>query len=478
MITVATPVWRVAEHHLRAAVESVRRQTYSHWELILWDDGVPDRHVREALDALAGTDRRIRVVHGERNLGIARASNEIVRLARGDYVGFLDHDDLLHGRALELCARFLATHPQVDWLFTDEDKIDAAGRHGAPCFKPGWSHHLLLAFNYVAHFRVVRAATLRASGGHREGFDGAQDYDLALRVLAAGGRFAHLPGVLYHWRMLPTSMAATVASKPTALERAQRALYQHAQAWPAGDEVRVGVLLAAASFFDVRRVADPHLGVTILEPREGSTGMRPTPRRPCEVLSVTADLTDPEELVAAARAARHEVLVMPPPGGFGDDDLAELLALLQVPHTALAGARAVRGFRVAGSGFVVDEAQAPVDPWRGLHRHDGGYLNLALMPGPRTVPLPVGWAAWKHSLLAAWDRAPDVPAPWRLAVGWQRREEECVVTPRVRWRPRDLRMLAAPEPPAPPEIVPRWRSWLDAFHVTDMDVRAPHRDAG
>ena len=214
-ISVAMPVFRVAERHLRAAIASVAAQSWPDWELVAVDDASPDPHVARVL-AEAAADPRVRVVRRSANGGVSVTSDEAVATARGEYVAFLDHDDVLHPRALELAVRFLVRRPETDWLFTDEDRVDEAGAHSEPMFKPGWSRHLLLALNLVSHMRVVRRAAIESAGGHRPGFEGAQDYDLALRVLAAGGRFAHLPGPLYHWRSVAGSMARTASAKPVA----------------------------------------------------------------------------------------------------------------------------------------------------------------------------------------------------------------------------------------------------------------------
>lgn len=459
LITVATPVYRVAEEHLRAAIASVRAQTYPHWELILFNDASPEPHVKKVLEEAASSDPRVRVVHSQQNLGIALASNEILKLARGEYVAFLDHDDLLSPRALELAARYLAQNPDVDWLFTDEDKIDERGRHSEPCFKPGWSRHLLLTFNYVCHLRVVRRSMLERVGGHRAGFDGAQDYDLALRVLQDGGRFAHLPGVLYHWRTVGTSMARAAAAKPSAHTHALRALSEHAASWPTGEKVTAEVLLAPASFFKVRRQPPTGLQLDVVSEMppqlDGPSGFRVTWNQ------LGAESLTPEKLIEIARASSADVLVVPPPEGIPPAALEEMLSLLQVPNTALVCARVCKGDTVVHSGWVVSETGTLRDPWLGLSREDPGYLNLAWVPGARLVPTPQGFVVWREAVLKAALAAEDAPGPWRLPLGWQRLGLEVVVTPTVsfelreRWQP--------PPPPVPPGAPVHFRRWLDDF---------------
>ncbi len=439
LFSVATPVHRVAEEHLRAAIASVRAQSHAGWELLLLDDASPEPHVARVLAEAAREDPRIRVSRRAFTGGIAVASDEVLRQARGAYVAFLDHDDLLHPRALELAARLLAVDPGADWVFTDEDKVDEAGRHHEPCLKPGWSHHLLLSFNYVAHLRIVRRGLLERLGGHRAGCEGAQDYDLALRAVASGARFVHLPGVLYHWRTVATSMARLAAAKPQAHVHALRALAEHARGWPRGGEVAAEVLLRPASLFRVRRAADPGLAVAE-SPAAG---------------------TDWNALVGEVRRSGADIVVASPPGGLTAAALAELLALLQVPGTALVAGRGVRGGRVVASGLAITGDGRFRDPLAGLAAADPGYLNLALIPGPRTVPPPCGWAVWRDGLLAAWDAAPDAAAPWRLALGLARVGLESVTTPEVSFP------LASPGglPPLPPPagLPPHWPGWVEAL---------------
>ena len=445
LITVAMPVFRVPEPHLRAALASVTAQSWPHWELVIVDDAAPEPHVARVLAEL-GSDPRVRVVRRSSNGGIAVASNDAVANARGEFVAFLDHDDELHPRALELAARFLNANPDTDWLFTDEDKLDGRGRHCEPIFKPGWSRHLLLALNVASHLRVVRRKMIERVGGHREGTEGAQDYDLALRVLRAGGRFAHLPGILYHWRAAAGSMAGAASAKPQANGRALEALLEHVRSFPRGGEATGRVLVPNASLFRVRRAADPRISCAVATADGLGSGPPVRTSNPARRMAVEGD--SPSALVAAARARTEEVIVCPPPGGVSAEQLDELLALLQVPGTAVAAGRLVTRRRVAASGWVLLEEGAPADPWLGLHVSDPGYLNLALVPGRRLAPPPFGWAAWRSTLLEAWDAAADVDEPWRLAAGWVRLGLEVVTTPDVTL-PVIARSFAPPDGPVP-----------------------------
>jgi hypothetical protein len=399
-------VHRVAREHLRAAIASVLAQTWPGWELILLDDASGDPHVTETLEEAARRDPRIRTAARASNGGISVAANEVVAMARGSYVAFLDHDDVLHPRALELVARFLAWQPRTDYLFSDEDKLDQAGRHTEPCLKPGWSRQLLLATNYVSHLRVVRTDLLRTLGGYREGFEGAQDYDLALRAVAAGACFAHLPGVLYHWRAGARSMARAAAAKPAANARAATALLEHARGFLGGREPAVEELLPSASLF----------------------ALSWEPLRPLTAEVVPGGL-DPETFLRSLARARAPVVVVAPPDGLSVEALEALVARLDVPATAVVSARLLRHGRVRHSGWAATPDGRLLDPWRGAAASSPGYYNWMLAPGSRLAPPPWGWVGRREALIQGLAAAPDVPAAWRLWVGLARLGLDVVCAP-------------------------------------------------
>src|SRR6185369_12543797 len=175
LISLVMPVYNVERQWLIAAVDSVCRQFYPHWELCIADDASTRAETRQALDELAARcDQRIKIRRVKQNTGIAGASNAALELASGDYVGLLDNDDELSRDALiEMAQRIDADDP--DLLYSDEDKLDADGRHVEPHFKPDFSPDYFFTNNYVCHFSVVRRELLQQIGGFRTGFDGAQD---------------------------------------------------------------------------------------------------------------------------------------------------------------------------------------------------------------------------------------------------------------------------------------------------------------
>jgi hypothetical protein len=184
LLSVIMPVYQTPEKWLRWAIESVRHQLYPHWELCIADDASKAPHVRKVLEKYAALDPRIKVVFRAANGHISESSNSALALATGEFAVLFDHDDELPPHALYLVANAINEHPQADLLYSDEDKIDETGRPYDPYFKPDWNFDLMTAQNCFSHLGVYRLSLVRAIGGFRKGYEGSQDYDLALRCLA------------------------------------------------------------------------------------------------------------------------------------------------------------------------------------------------------------------------------------------------------------------------------------------------------
>jgi GT2 family glycosyltransferase len=226
LFSIITPVFNTPALWLGEAVESVLRQAYENWELVLIDDGSTLAETVELLATIAGRDSRIVVVRRESTGGISAASNSGLERAGGEWIGLLDHDDVLEPDALFEVVKYLQTNPETDLIFSDEDKITEEGL-AAPQFKPDWSPDFLLSYNYLCHFTTIRRAIVERAGRFRPEFDGAQDYDLFLRVSELTTRIHHLPRILYHWRRSETSTSDNIRRKPQALEAGRRAVENH-----------------------------------------------------------------------------------------------------------------------------------------------------------------------------------------------------------------------------------------------------------
>jgi O-antigen biosynthesis protein len=224
LITIIIPVYNTEEIWLRRAIQSVRAQVYENWEICIVDDASTKSHVKPILDEYAASDPRIRVRQLSKKRGITGASCEALAMATGEFVGVLDHDDEITPDALWEVASWLNRIPDLDLLYSDEDKLTADGARVEPFFKPDWSPDLLLSMNYITHFAVFRRSLLEAIGGFRLGYEGAQDYDLLLRVTEKTDRIVHAPKILYHWRMSFSSAASSAGAKSYASESGRRAI--------------------------------------------------------------------------------------------------------------------------------------------------------------------------------------------------------------------------------------------------------------
>ena len=211
---------------LEEAIESVLTQAYENWELVLIDDGSSDADLLRALPVLAAHDRRIILKSLAKHEGISAAMNQGLALARGEWVAFLDHDDVIEPDAVFQIVKLLQTHPDADLIYSDEDKLGEDG-FDAPLFKPDWSPDFFLSYNYVGHLTAVRRDIVQEAGGFRSQFDSAQDYDLFFRVIEQTRRIHHIPRVLYHWRRSENSSAISVRQKPEQLEASRLAIEDH-----------------------------------------------------------------------------------------------------------------------------------------------------------------------------------------------------------------------------------------------------------
>jgi GT2 family glycosyltransferase len=222
-MSIVMPVHNPHRAWLEEAVHSVMNQRYGRWQLCLCDDASSEPWVIPYLRGLALGDSRIRYASLLRRAGISGALNEAGRLVSGDYIGFLDQDDLLAPEALQAIVEELQKGP-ADIIYSDEDYIDAAGRPVRPNLKPGWSPDLLLSCMYMGHFLVVSRAAVERVGWFRGECDGAQDYDLALRLTDGAAAVRHVPRILYHWRQHPGSSSTNHDAKPYAIPASLRSL--------------------------------------------------------------------------------------------------------------------------------------------------------------------------------------------------------------------------------------------------------------
>ena len=222
-ISVVVPAYRTPEIFLRQMIESLEKQSYENWELVIGNASPEDETMARILKEYTGKDPRVKNVPIPENIGIAENTNAALAAAAGNFVGFMDHDDLLAPDALFEIAIRLEKDPSIDAFYTDEDKVSADGTHFfEPHLKPDFAPDSLRSGNYICHITAASRALMNAVGGLRPGFDGSQDHDLALRLSENATKITHIPRILYHWRMLDTSFSHQKAQ--TCADAAARAV--------------------------------------------------------------------------------------------------------------------------------------------------------------------------------------------------------------------------------------------------------------
>lgn len=228
LISIAVPAYQTPVEFLRQMIESLIVQTYSNWELCIINASPDNEEMQKVLAEYSAGDSRVRFCNLKENLGIAENTNRAFAMTKGEFVGLLDHDDLLAPNALYEIVKILQDHPQADALYTDEDKVTTElDEHFQPHLKPDFNLDLLRSNNYICHFFVVRKSIVEKAGGFRKEFDGAQDYDFIFRCTENAGEVLHVPEILYHWRTHKASTADNPASKMYAFEAGKRAIEAH-----------------------------------------------------------------------------------------------------------------------------------------------------------------------------------------------------------------------------------------------------------
>lgn len=272
IISVIVPVYNVDPQWLDACIQSVANQWYPHWQLCLHDDASTKQETFACLKKWETIDSRIKISYGKKNLHISGASNEALKMANGEFVALLDNDDELSPDALFEIAKTVNKHPDADFIYSDEDKLSERGERIAPFFKPDWSPDLLLSIMYTCHVSVYRKTIVDAIGGFRPGFEGSQDYDLALRFVEKTTRenIIHISKILYHWRILEGSTAKhSSRAKQYAYPIAQKAISEHLQ--------RIGVsaqvdMLEPTGSYRVKRSMSDFPKVSIIIPFKDKVG--------------------------------------------------------------------------------------------------------------------------------------------------------------------------------------------------------------
>lgn len=243
LISILVPTYETDQQMLIEMIESVLNQTYPNWELCIADGGSRKEHVKKIITEYSQRDARIKYIFLNENKGIIGNSQEAFALCHGEYVGLLDHDDLLSSDALYEVVKTI-NEEDPDLIYSDEDKISADSlRRFGPHFKPEWSPDTLRSYNYITHFAVFKYSLFKEIGGFRGGYEGSQDYDLILRAAQKAKKISHIPKILYHWRVHNLSATGNPGSKSYAYEAAKKAILANAQEEGPNVQVEDGLFL-------------------------------------------------------------------------------------------------------------------------------------------------------------------------------------------------------------------------------------------
>jgi GT2 family glycosyltransferase len=416
LISLVMPTYRSNLKYLREAIDSVRGQLYPDWELCIADDGSGRPELESALAAYARTDQRIRFRAVPENRGISAATNEAMSMCRGEFVGFIDHDDTLTPDALLRFAQVLTADPEIDVVYSDQDKLTLHGIRADPFLKPDWSPVYALGAMYIGHLLVVRRSVAEAAGGFDSAFDTIQDFEFMMRVSEQTDRIHHIPQILYHWRAIPGSIAAGTDQKSGVEELQARAVSEHL--------ARIGVEARAVPHERIphRAVLAPLNGnataprgrvSVVIDATRNRSGVRRTVesilRRTShpdyEVILAGADQSldtedarvrvVPDEGARLGRARAHNVGAAAAEGVFllfagpdlepVDADWLELLVLhAAVPGVAAVGPMIARpGGRVAQAGVAIGLKEPAMPMLAGLSADGDGYYGA--LPCSREV---------------------------------------------------------------------------------------------
>ncbi|TGY90315.1 glycosyltransferase [Marinicauda algicola] len=366
LISVLIPAFNPDSAHFRAMIASLQAQTYSHFEALICDDG---SSAREAFAYIAeAADPRIRLIERGANGGISAATNTALEQASGEFTAFLDQDDSLAPDALAAIATAFAREPDAILVYTDEDKLDRRGRPCEPYFKPVFDRALLYRRNYINHLTAIRTGALRALGGLDGRYDGAQDYDLVLRVLERHGpqAFAHMPRVAYHWRtgrwarsLSQTRAGQVAAARKAALEAHLTRLGQSAEIfagaeldvrWPVPAQTRVSVIIPTRDRLDL-------IERCVREARASAEGVV------CEWILVDNDSVEQDTIAWFEREARRaDTRVVRAPGGFNFSHLVNTGAAQARGELLLILNNDVYG---GNPGWILAMAGEALRPWAG-----------------------------------------------------------------------------------------------------------------
>ncbi len=272
LISVLLPTYNTPSNYLKECIESVLAQSYNNWELCIADDNSTDNKVREIIKDFENIDKRIRSIFRETNGHISEASNSCLDLAKGEYCLLLDHDDILWPNALFEVVKAINADPKTEFIYSDEDKIgEDSSSHFYPFFKPDWSPDFLESCNYVTHLACIKTSLIEKVGGFRKGYEGAQDWDLFIRIAETNPVVVHIPKILYSWRVHLNSTAHNTDSKPYVYQAQSRLLEDHIARSGINARIDRGIIRQHRAVVYVKSPNYKDVEILVMAPKEEAT---------------------------------------------------------------------------------------------------------------------------------------------------------------------------------------------------------------
>lgn len=354
VVSICVPLYKTPENFLCEMIDSVCNQTYENWQLCL-ADGSPDAKLGEVIREHYPSETRICYQHLEANLGIADNTNAAFSLAEGEWIGLLDHDDILAPEALYESMKAVLWQ-NAEAVYSDEDKItEDLVRHFDPHFKPDYNLDLLRSNNYITHFFVVKKEIVEQVGGFCKEFDGSQDYDFILRCTTKAKKTAHVPRILYHWRTSENSTAENPASKMYAFEAGKRAIETHLQKEGVAAEV---LFTKGLGFYQVKYERKSEKPVAVIEIGDESV----------ETLGKHIAAEQGEYILILQKGVCKPT----------EDDIKELLSQCEQDGIAAVGPKLVdEKKKIYSAGQIFGGEHLLKDVYVGLPSHYYGYMHRA-----------------------------------------------------------------------------------------------------
>ncbi len=430
IFSLITPVFDTDPGYLLECVLSVLVQSYEHWELCLVNDGSTRIETLEVLEWAKKRDRRIRVCTLRSNQGICAASNVAVKMAKGEYAAFLDHDDRLAPEALFYLARAVRDQPEMDVWYTDRDMISARNLKYMHLLKPSWSPETILSGNYCFHLMAYRLSFLLSLGSLRLDFEGSQDYDLILRAAEHTEKIAHLPRVLYHWRQAERSLALDDTSKEYTFSAGLQAVRESLSRRNIQAEVNEDPDLWRGHY-RIRFLGGPDEEVRIVR-----VPMHKDPSGYAQ-----------EVLEALQKALDHgaHVAILGQGLEYPDESLNELNAWLVIPKVKLTTGKMVdSSSHIIHSGLVLRYDGSLLEAYRGFEENHAGYMAATAIVRNVTVPHPYCLTVHKDLVGTFMQSVNNFAGPWAvvdLALAAVQAGYRCVYNPMARF-------VCAEDPPS------------------------------